>query len=217
MGGWVGGSSAPPPPPWLTVLDPQTSCHVPPPGLSLREKQKGARNPNRNECSRGRSQLHGQHMGKTQNRRSIIEQWLAAVGGGWRLVVGGDWWSLVHRGRATAHKSPVQCCPRRALSKSPPHAPGDTAAEGGHTIAPSAASVPLRGPPGRSTSAARASSLGRGAPPRWSRPAATAGEGAGGVRGGGAPTAVSRSNTSLPPGKLRLQQQQIQTAIWRIQ
>ena len=43
-------------------------------------------NANANERSRGRSLLHGQHMGKTQHHRNRTEQWLA-VGGGWRLVV----------------------------------------------------------------------------------------------------------------------------------
>ena len=42
-------------------------------------------NANRNEPSRGRSLLHGQDMGETQNHR-IVEQWLA-VGGGWWFVV----------------------------------------------------------------------------------------------------------------------------------
>ena len=45
-----------------------------------------------NESSQGRSLLRGQDMGKTENRRNGVEQWLA-VGGGWRLAVGG-WWSL---------------------------------------------------------------------------------------------------------------------------
>ena len=54
------------------------------------EKQKRIRNANRNKRSRGRSLLHGQDMGKTQDRRPSIEQWLA-VGGGWRLAVGGGW------------------------------------------------------------------------------------------------------------------------------
>ena len=64
---------------------------------------------NRNEHSWGRSLLHGQHMGKTQDHRSGIGSWrrlalggwwqLAAVGawrlvtagGGWQLAVGGPW------------------------------------------------------------------------------------------------------------------------------
>ena len=71
-------------------------------GLSLREEKKGGggRKANRNERSRGRSLLHGQDMGKTQDHRNGIEQWLAvgsgwrlAAVGGWQLAVGG-WWSL---------------------------------------------------------------------------------------------------------------------------
>ena len=42
------------------------------------------------ERSRGRSLLHGQDTGKTQNHRNSIEQWLA-VGGGWRLAAVGGW------------------------------------------------------------------------------------------------------------------------------
>ena len=63
-----------------------------PAGLSLREKGGGGRNTNRKEGSQGRSLLHGQDIGKTQNHRNSVEQWLA-VGGGWQLAVGG-WWSL---------------------------------------------------------------------------------------------------------------------------
>ena len=71
-------------------------------GLALRGKE-GYRNANRNELSQGHSLLHGQDMGKTQNRRNSVEQWLA-VGrwwlvavGGWRLAVGGGGggWRLV--------------------------------------------------------------------------------------------------------------------------
>ena len=40
----------------------------------------------------GRSLPHGQDMGKKRDHRISIEQWLA-VGGWWRLVVGG--WHLV--------------------------------------------------------------------------------------------------------------------------
>ena len=55
-------------------------------------KTGGFVNANRTERSRGRPRLHGQGMGKTQDHRSRIEQrW--AVGGGWRLAVGG-WRSL---------------------------------------------------------------------------------------------------------------------------
>ena len=57
------------------------------PGLSLREKHR-VRNANRNERSRGRSLLHGQDIGKTQDHRKSIEQ-LQMVGG-WRLAVGGS-------------------------------------------------------------------------------------------------------------------------------
>ena len=57
----------------------------------LKGGKVGVRNANRNEPSRGRSLRHGQDMGKTQNHRSSIEQWLA-VGGGWRLVAVGGWW-----------------------------------------------------------------------------------------------------------------------------
>ena len=58
--------------------------------LEGKKKRRKVRNANRNERSRVRSLLHGQHMGKTQNDRNSIEQWLA-VGGHWRwqLVVGG--------------------------------------------------------------------------------------------------------------------------------
>ena len=49
----------------------------------------GVRNANRHERSRGRSLLHGQDMGKTQDHRKNIKQWLAAewVGQG-RVRVG---------------------------------------------------------------------------------------------------------------------------------
>ena len=66
-------------------------------------------NANRNECSQGHSLLRGQDMGRTQDHRNNIKQWLA-VGGGWqlaavggwrlvvvgswRLAVGGGWWRL---------------------------------------------------------------------------------------------------------------------------
>ena len=54
------------------------------PGLSLGNKKEGrVRDANRNGRPRGRSLLHSQDMGKTQDHRSDIEQWLAA-GGGWR-------------------------------------------------------------------------------------------------------------------------------------
>ena len=58
------------------------------------QKKKRDRDTNRKERSRGRSPLHGQDMGNTQDHRKSIEQWLA-VGGGWRLVaVSGGWWRL---------------------------------------------------------------------------------------------------------------------------
>ena len=59
-------------------------------GLSLRDIKEppSLRSANRNKPSRGRSLLHGQGMGKTEDHRSIVEQWLA-VGGGCRLAVGG--------------------------------------------------------------------------------------------------------------------------------
>ena len=70
-------------------------------GVLKGEKKERVRNANRNERSQGRSLLHGQEMGKTQNRRNSIEQ-LLAVGGGWRLVAVGGWqlvavggWQLV--------------------------------------------------------------------------------------------------------------------------
>ena len=61
------------------------------------KKRGRGRNANRNKCSRGHSRLHGQDMGKTQNHRNRIEQWLAVGSwqlvavGGWRLEVGGPW------------------------------------------------------------------------------------------------------------------------------
>ena len=59
------------------------------------KRKKGIGNTKRNEPSRKRYLLDGQNMDKTQNHRSIIEQW-PAVGGGWWLVAvgGGRWWSL---------------------------------------------------------------------------------------------------------------------------
>ena len=61
------------------------------PGSSLRGKKKEerVRNDNRNDGSRGRSLLHGQDMGKTQNYGTVLNNGrrLVAVGGGWRLVV----------------------------------------------------------------------------------------------------------------------------------
>ena len=60
-------------------------------GLTGRKKR--VRNANRNKPSQGPSLLHGQDMGKTQDHRTIIQQWLA-VGGGWWLVAVGDWWQL---------------------------------------------------------------------------------------------------------------------------
>ena len=62
-------------------------------GVSSRGGGKGVRNANRNECSRGRSLLHRQDMGKTQNHKNSIELRLAAAGG-WQLVAGG-WWLVV--------------------------------------------------------------------------------------------------------------------------
>ena len=66
--------------------------------LKRGKKKKRVRSAHRNERSRGRSVLHGQDMGKTQNHRNSIEQYLAvdgnwrlADGGGWRLAVGGGW------------------------------------------------------------------------------------------------------------------------------
>ena len=57
----------------------------------LQGERKRVRTANRNGRSRGRSLLHGQDMGKTQDHRSVVEQWLAVSGGrgGWRLAVGG--------------------------------------------------------------------------------------------------------------------------------
>ena len=60
---------------------------------------EGGCDANRNECSRGRSLLHGQVLDTTQDHRTTIEQWWA-VGVGWWLVaagggrwaVGGWWW-----------------------------------------------------------------------------------------------------------------------------
>ena len=61
-----------------------------PPHQKIRGGGSILRNANRNERSRGRSLLHGQGMGKTQDHKNSIEQWLA-VGGWWRLAVGGGW------------------------------------------------------------------------------------------------------------------------------
>ena len=73
-------------------------------------------NTNRNERSQGRSLLPGQDMGKTQNHRNIIEQWLAvggwwfvAVGGGWRLAISG-WWQLAVGGWWSLG-AVLKCCP----------------------------------------------------------------------------------------------------------
>ena len=52
----------------------------------LKETRRGVHNANSNEP--GRSLLHAQDMGKTQDHRTFIEQRLA-VGGGWQLAVGG--------------------------------------------------------------------------------------------------------------------------------
>ena len=67
----------------------------PPPGKSRAVLRGGVgeervRNTNRNERSQGRSLLHGQNLGNTQNHRNSVVQCLA-VGGGWRLAVGGPW------------------------------------------------------------------------------------------------------------------------------
>ena len=75
-----------------------------------KKKEARVRKAIRTECSRGRSLLHGQDMGKTQDHRNrkSVEQRLAvggrrsaaggwrrlAVGGGWRLVAVGGWWRL---------------------------------------------------------------------------------------------------------------------------
>ena len=55
------------------------------------EEEKSLPDANRNERSQGCPLLHGQDMGKTQDHRNSMEQWLA-VAGGWRLAVGG--WRL---------------------------------------------------------------------------------------------------------------------------
>ena len=60
----------------------QSVSNTSPPGVSSRAKKKSLRTANRNERSRGRSLLHGQDMGKTQDHRNRIEQWLAV--GGWQ-------------------------------------------------------------------------------------------------------------------------------------
>ena len=76
------------------------------PGLSFRKKR--ARNININEPSQRRSLLHGQDMGKTQDHRNIIEQWLA-VGGGWRSL-----WAVLNKKKrvlsamSTGHRRPVE-------------------------------------------------------------------------------------------------------------
>ena len=69
-----------------------------PAGLSLRRGEKSLRNVHKNDRLRGRSLLHGQHMGKTQVDRNSMEQCLAVGGwlvatGGWRLVAAavGSW------------------------------------------------------------------------------------------------------------------------------
>ena len=82
-----------------------------PGGAVLRGKR--VRNANRNERSRGRSLLHGEDMGNTQNHSNSIEPWLA-VGGGWRwmavgsqwLVTAGRWRSAVGGGRRLAVGGP---------------------------------------------------------------------------------------------------------------
>ena len=56
----------------------------------LKGGRKRVRNAGRSEPSQGRSLLHGQDMGKTQDHRSIIEQ-LLAVGSGWWLVAVSGW------------------------------------------------------------------------------------------------------------------------------
>ena len=61
-----------------------------------RQNKKRVHSADRNERSRGRSRLHGQDMGKTQDHRNGIDRWLAVGGwrlavGGWRLAVGGCW------------------------------------------------------------------------------------------------------------------------------
>ena len=57
-------------------------------GVLRSEKKRRLGNANRNV--QGRCLLHGHDMGKTQDHRNSVEQWLA-VGGGWLLVVGGGW------------------------------------------------------------------------------------------------------------------------------
>ena len=54
--------------------------------LGCTQRKKRVHNVNRNESSRGHSLLHGPDMGRTQDRRNVLEQWF----GSWRrLAVGG--------------------------------------------------------------------------------------------------------------------------------
>ena len=118
---------------------PQTAPHTDPLPHRLRtravltRKKKRVRNANRNEPLRGRSLLHGE--GKTQNHRSIIEQW-SVVGGSWRLVAVGGWrlvvssgWRLAvggHKGLSLTKKNNSSGQPWPIPHRTPPprrHAP----------------------------------------------------------------------------------------------
>ena len=99
-------------------------------GLPFRETADNS------ERSRGRSLLHGQDMGKTQDHRNSVERWVAAVGGwrlvavggGWRLAVGGPW-GLSFRAVLNEKKGGLRIALRIALPHHlwQPSAPGHLA------------------------------------------------------------------------------------------
>ena len=76
--------------------------------------RKRVRDTNKIERSRGRSLVHGQDMGKTQDHRSTVERWLTV--GGWRRLAVGSWWTS----GAVLNKNRN----RRVLKDSPAPAPG---------------------------------------------------------------------------------------------
>ena len=91
----MGRAARPPHDDWRKGHHLQTTPPPPPSTVTravLKEKQGwGVVTPTGTNV-RGRSLLHGQDMGKTQDHRNHIERWLA-VGGWWRLAVGG-WRSM---------------------------------------------------------------------------------------------------------------------------
>ena len=52
-------------------------------------------------------------MVKTQGHRSTVEQWLAAVGGGWRLAAVGGGWRLAAVGGWWFPGAVLKCCPQQ--------------------------------------------------------------------------------------------------------